>query len=146
MQSPPRAPAYIFGRTAAFATAALIACSNGSTDLSFHTILIAPITGPIYGPDLWRAADSAAPASWSVPTQGWDTLVPGKQLCIHVPNTVRTVLVSDSQSGATLGIPRSWVGYLRLSSLPSSWTAGDSGFALRDSVGKIVFRPAAPCQ
>ena len=145
MQSLPQVRGHIFGRTAALSVAVLIGCSNGSTEPSFHTILIAPITGPIYGPDLWRAADSAAPVSWSIPTHGWDTLVAGKQLCIHVPNTVRTVLVSDSQSGGTLGIPQSWVGYLHVSFLPSSWIAGDSGFALRDSLGKIVFRPAAPC-
>ncbi len=59
-------------RSLALAFTMLAACSN-NTGPVVYTILVQRLVSPIYGPDLWRATDSAIPSSWSAPAQGWDT-------------------------------------------------------------------------
>src|SRR6266540_3820373 len=73
-------------RSLALALTMLTACSN-NTGPVVYTILVQRLVGPIYGPDLWRATDSATPSLWSAPAQGWDTASGGQPWCIHVPTT-----------------------------------------------------------
>ena len=126
------------GRSFALALTMLVACSNSTTPPIVYTILVQRTVGPIYGPDLWRATDSAAPASWSAPVQGWDTASGGQPWCIHVPTTERVVAVTDSQPGGSLALPKGWVGYLHLSPSAPNRIA-------HDSIGKVAFVPAPPC-
>ncbi len=116
--------------------AILAACSTGSTEPTVYSVLVSPSLSPLYGPDLWRATDSAAPASWSAPSQGWHTL--DGSWCIHVPTAEAVVAVTDSQPGGGLALPKGWVGYLHLSAGAASWIA-------RDSIGKVAFSPSPPC-
>jgi hypothetical protein len=120
-------------RSLSIAMTILAACSNSTIGPISYTVLVSQLLGPLSGPDLWKAADSAAPASWSVPVQGWDTLN-GGQWCIQIPTTERVVVVTDTQPGASQG----WVGYLHLSPSTPHWSA-------RDSIGKVVFAPGPPC-
>jgi hypothetical protein len=114
----------------------LVACSGSPAEPIDYTVSVAPLLGPLYGPDLWRATDSAAPALWSAPAQGWQTL--NQSWCIHIPTTETVVAVTDSQPGGGLAQPQSWVGYLHPSTQAASWSARDSG-------GKVVFAPASRC-
>jgi hypothetical protein len=114
----------------------LSGCSGSTTAPIDYTLSVSPLLGPLYGPDLWRVTDSAAPDLWSAPAQGWDTL--NGSWCIHIPTSEAVVAVTDSQPGGGLAQPQGWVGYLHLSANAATWSAGDSG-------GKVVFAPAARC-
>ena len=124
-------------RSFALALTMLAACSN-NTGPVVYTILVQRLVSPIYGPDLWRATDSATPSSWSAPAQGWDTASGGQPWCVRVPTTERVVTVVDSQPGGSLGLPQGWVGYVHLSPSAPSWIA-------HDSIGKVAFVPGPPC-
>ena len=125
----------MFYKRMAFGLVLLAGCSS-TTEPIDYTVLVAPLVGPLYGADLWRATDSAAPALWSAPAQGWDTL--SQSWCIHVPTTETVVAVTDSQPGGGLAQPQRWVGYLHVSPSAAYWSAHDSG-------GKVVFARAARC-
>jgi len=114
----------------------LVACSGSAIEPIDYTVSVAPLLGPLYGPDLWRATDSAAPALWSAPAQGWETL--NGSWCIHIPTTETVVAVTDSQPGGGLAQPQRWVGYLHLSANAATWSARTSG-------ANVVFAPAARC-
>ena len=126
------------GKSLALALTMLAGCSNSTTGPTGYTILVQRVVSPIYGPDLWRAVDSAAPGSWSAPAQGWDTARGDQPWCIHVPTAERVVAVTDSQPGGSLALPQGWVGYLHLSPSARNWIA-------QDSVGKVAFAPGPPC-
>ncbi len=121
-------------RSLALALAILAGCSKTATEPTAYTVLVQPVVGPISGPDLWRATDSTMPASWSAPTQGWDTV--SGTWCIHVPLTESVVALTDSQPGGSL--PQRWVGYLHLSAGAPSWIASVSA-------AKVAFTPGASC-
>ncbi len=123
-------------RSLALALAILVGCSKTATEPTAYTVLVQPVVGPISGPDLWRATDSTAPASWSAPTQGWDTV--SGTWCIHIPLTESVVALTDSQPGGSPALAQSWVGYLRLSTGAPSWIASVSG-------GKVAFAPGPSC-
>ena len=125
-------------RSFALALTVLAACSNSTTGPIAYTILVERLVSPIYGPDLWMATDSAAPATWSAPVQGWDTASGGQPWCIHVPTTERVVAVTDSQPGGSLALPQGWTGYLHPSPRAPNWIA-------HDSIGKVAFVPGPPC-
>lgn len=112
------------------------ACGSG-TGPTAYTVLIQPLMGPIAGPNLWRLTDSAAPATWSAPLQGWDSV--GQSWCVRVPTTERVLTVRDSAPGGFR--PHGTIGYLQLSWDAPSWsTAGTL-----DSTGHIAFQPSPAC-